>query len=105
MLSQDYLETQRCFGDAETDVMDESEAEEVLLDENAEAKKHKFYMVGGFSVSPDQTRLAYSEDTKGGEKYTLHVKDLQSGKELLSKPIPVSGNLQNVYQHMLFKNA
>lgn len=28
-------------------------AEEVLLDENEEAKKHKFYMVGGFEESPD----------------------------------------------------
>lgn len=28
-------------------------AEEVLLDENAEAKRYKFYMVAGFEESPD----------------------------------------------------
>jgi protease II len=28
-------------------------AEEVLLDENEEAKRHTFYMVAGFEVSPD----------------------------------------------------
>ena len=28
-------------------------AEEVLLDENAAAKRHEFYMVGGFEVSPN----------------------------------------------------
>ena len=28
-------------------------AEEVLLDENEEAKRHSFYMVSGFEVSPD----------------------------------------------------
>ena len=32
---------------AETDEMDESLPEVVLLDENAEAAKHSFYMVGG----------------------------------------------------------
>lgn len=31
--------------------MDASLAEEVLLDENAQAQKHSFYMVRGFEVS------------------------------------------------------
>ncbi len=50
----------------ETDVMDESLPEEILLDENAEAEKHSFYMVGSFEVSPDQQLLAWAEDTVGG---------------------------------------
>ena len=33
--------------------MDESSPEEVLLDENVEAAKSEFYMVGGFEVSPN----------------------------------------------------
>lgn len=33
--------------------MDESIPEEILFDENVEAARHKFYMVGGFEVSPD----------------------------------------------------
>lgn len=37
----------------EGDAMDTSIPEEVLLDENEEAAKYEFYMVGGFEVSPD----------------------------------------------------
>ena len=66
-----------------------SEAEEVLLDENAEAAKHTFYMVGALETSPDHKLLAYAEDTTGGEKYTLHVRELATGKELLKTPIKV----------------
>ena len=36
-----------CVWRAEADVMDESLPEQILLDENAEAAKHSFYMVGG----------------------------------------------------------
>ena len=35
---------------AEDDDMDASLQEEVLLDENAQAQKHSFYMVRGFEV-------------------------------------------------------
>lgn len=67
--------------------MDESSPEEVLLDENAEAKGHAFYMVGGFEVSPNHKLLAYGVDTTGNEKFTLHVKELATGRELLARPI------------------
>jgi oligopeptidase B len=69
--------------------MDTSLPEEVLLDENAEAKPYKFYSVGGTEVSPNHKLLAYAVDTVGGEKYTLHVRNLATGKELLSRPIEV----------------
>lgn len=38
---------------AEADTLDQSQPEEILLDENEEAKRHSFYMVGGFEVSPN----------------------------------------------------
>eukprot|EP00879_Flechtneria_rotunda_P031341 GHRR01034226.1.p1 GENE.GHRR01034226.1~~GHRR01034226.1.p1 ORF type:complete len:476 (+),score=159.51 GHRR01034226.1:242-1669(+) len=65
--------------------------EEVLLDENKRKQqgKHKFYMVGCCETSPDQKLLAWTEDTKGGEKYTLHIRDLSNGKELID-PIPMT---------------
>lgn len=44
--------------------------------------------MGGFSVSPDDRRLAYGVDTKGNEMFTLHVKDLATGLPLLARPIP-----------------
>lgn len=56
---------------AEDDVMDESAPEEVLLDENEEAKNHSFYSVGGFEVSHDHARLAWAVDTKGNERCVL----------------------------------
>lgn len=74
----------------ETDTMDESpdsSPEEILLDENAEAVGHDFYMTSAMRVSPDSSLLAYGVDTKGNEMYTLHVKDLSTGKDILSSPI------------------
>ncbi len=70
--------------------MDESQPEEVLLDENAEAARFDFYMVGGLEPSPNHKLLAYAEDTSGNEKYTLHVKDIGSDREMLKEPIKVT---------------
>ncbi|PRW44843.1 prolyl endopeptidase-like isoform A [Chlorella sorokiniana] len=72
---------------SEADAMDESIPEEVLLDENEEAKRYSFYMVAGFEESPDHKLVAWGEDTSGNEKYTLRVRDIATGKDLLTKPI------------------
>ncbi|KAG2423507.1 hypothetical protein HXX76_015255 [Chlamydomonas incerta] len=82
---------------AETDVLDEKEPEEVLLDENARKAGLgvAYYSVSGCETSPDQRLYAWAEDTVGGEKYTLHVKDLASGAELTRGGIPgMSGNFE-----------
>jgi oligopeptidase B len=60
--------------------------EQVLLDHDALAEGHTFYSVGGVTVSPDGTLLAYSTDTVGNERYVLEVKDLGTG-ELISDRI------------------
>ena len=62
-------------------------AEEILLDENEQAGGHKYFRVGVFQVSPDQNMLAWSEDTTGGEKYTVYFKNLKNG-EILEDQIP-----------------
>ena len=54
--------------------------EEVLLDLDALAEGHEFFALGGSSVSPDGTRLAYSADVVGDERYTIRVKDLATGE-------------------------
>jgi len=59
--------------------------EEVLLDHDALAEGHAFYSVGGASVSPDTTLLAYSTDTVGDERYVLQVKDLTTGNLLADR--------------------
>ena len=61
--------------------------EEVMLDVNELAEGHDFYQVGNWKVSPDQTLLAYVEDTVGRRQFTLRVKDLGGG-ETLSVQIP-----------------
>lgn len=64
--------------------------EEVLLDLDALADGHEFFSLGGSSVSPDGTMLAYSTDVVGDERYTIRVKDLGSGTHL---PDEVAGVL------------
>jgi oligopeptidase B len=61
--------------------------EEVLLDGNALAEGHEFFALGTFDVSPDGRRLAYSTDFSGDERFTLRVKDLQTG-DVLPDQIP-----------------
>jgi len=54
-------------------------AEQVIFDQNAEAKGRKFFSLGGFEVSPDHNLLALLVDTTGYEDFTLRVKDLRTG--------------------------
>lgn len=63
------------------------DGEQTLLDANAAAQEHEFYALGAFSVAEDGSRLAWSEDTAGDERFTVHVKDLTTG-ELLADRIP-----------------
>jgi len=56
--------------------------EEILLDQNTLAAAHTYFRVGVSAVSPDHRLLAYSVDTCGGEEFTLHIKDLTTGKLL-----------------------
>jgi oligopeptidase B len=55
---------------------DADAAEQVLLDENAEAKGHDYFALGAYDVSPEHRWLAWSSDVDGGEEYTLHFRDL-----------------------------
>ena len=57
-------------------------AEEVIFDQNAEAKGRKFFSLGGFEVSPNHALLAILVDTTGYEDFTLRVKNLATGKYL-----------------------
>jgi oligopeptidase B len=61
--------------------------EEIMLNVNEMAKGYEFYNVGGLSVSPDNTILAYSEDTLSRRIYTLKFKNLETG-EMLKDEIP-----------------
>ena len=70
--------------------------EEILLDQNALAEGKTFCSVSAFKVSPDGTKLAYSVDLDGNEVYTIHIKDLASGKEYAES---ISNTYGSVYFH------
>lgn len=53
--------------------------EEILLDLNQLAAGLDFFSLGAFEISDDAQLLAYTTDTTGMRRYTLHVKDLKSG--------------------------
>ncbi|HBY64388.1 MAG TPA: oligopeptidase B, partial [Solibacterales bacterium] len=57
-------------------------AEQVMLDANLLAAGRKYFRIGVFKVSPDQTLLAYSTDHEGDEVYTLRFRDLGTGADL-----------------------
>ena len=61
---------------------DDKAPEEVLLDQNQLAAGHQFFAIGALAVSPNDNLLAYTTDTNGYRQYTLHVKDLKTGKLL-----------------------
>ena len=50
-----------------------------ILDEPALAEGSDYFNLGGLDISPNGRYLAYTTDTDGSERYSLHVKDLESG--------------------------
>jgi len=67
--------------------------EEMLLDLNELADGHDFFSLGGSSMSLDDTRLAYSTDTTGDERYTVRIKELASGDLLDDEVTGVLGGV------------
>jgi oligopeptidase B len=56
------------------------DGEEILLDGNQLAGDLPFFALGTFDVSPDGRLLAYSTDYTGNERFTLRVRNLESGE-------------------------
>lgn len=56
--------------------------EEIMLNVNEMAKGHSYFQVSGLDVSEDNRLLAYGVDTVSRRRYTIHFKDLKSGKEI-----------------------
>ena len=52
----------------------------VLLDCNVEAGE-SYFGFGGADHSPDHTLLAWAADRQGSEYYTIHIRDLATGKD------------------------
>jgi len=67
--------------------------EEVMLDGNAMGQGEGYFSLQGVSVSPDTRQLVYGVDKAGRRLYTLHFKDLVTGR-IAAETVPdVTGNL------------
>jgi oligopeptidase B len=60
--------------------------EHIVLDENVKAQAHDYYSIGAFKVSPNNKLVAYAEDTRGDEIYTVYVIDADTG-EYVGQPL------------------
>ena len=61
---------------------DDSEQWSTLLNENTLAAGCEYFRLGALTVSPDGTKLAYSTDTNGSERFTLQVINIATGDAL-----------------------
>jgi oligopeptidase B len=65
-------------------------AEQVLVDENAEAADSEFFALGIYDVSPDHSRLLWACDRNGHEDYELRVRDLATGDDLAERIVDIA---------------
>ncbi len=57
-------------------------AEEILFDVNEMAEGYDYYSLGGLNVSPDNKLIAFGVDTLSRRKYTIQIKNLETGEIL-----------------------
>lgn len=55
---------------------------QVILDIDAEAQKHAYFVAGGTRICPNHRFLAWSADTSGAEFYTLRFRDTQTDADV-----------------------
>ncbi len=54
--------------------------EELIIDVNELAKDFEYYKIQTMKISPDQKLLAYSIDNTGYEKFSIQIKNLETGE-------------------------
>ncbi|BDX38645.1 oligopeptidase B [Tenuifilaceae bacterium CYCD] len=67
--------------------------EEIILDENEVAAGHRYCEVASLDISPDNHILAYGVDTLGRRKFSIHFKDLTTGKLINTKVDNTTGTI------------
>ncbi|XP_068639759.1 uncharacterized protein [Aristolochia californica] len=75
--------------------------EQVILDENVKAKEHNYYNIEAFKVSPNNKLVAYAEDTKGNEIYTVYVIDAETQTTVGKPLVNVTSYLEWAGDHAL----
>ncbi len=71
----------------------ETGEEQIYLNETALAEGHKYFVIGGIDISPDNNVMAYSVDTSGDERYEIKFVDLRTGKALPDTLTDASGGV------------
>lgn len=61
---------------------DDGSADELILDEVALAAGHDYFRLGAISVSNDGSKLAWSVDDNGSERFTARIKVIATGEVL-----------------------
>ena len=56
--------------------------EALILDENALAEGKEYFQLNELSISPDGRLMAYALDDTGSERFTIRVRNLETGQEL-----------------------
>ncbi|TPG40505.1 S9 family peptidase [Sphingomonas koreensis] len=67
--------------------------DQLLLDEPALAEGKEYFRLGAFSVSNDGRLLAYAIDDNGSERFTIRIKNLETGEHL---PEVIPGMLSEI---------
>lgn len=62
--------------------------EQVLLDDNVEAKGHEFFSLGSFDLTADGSTMLYAVDLEGDERYTIRLRDVSGAGRVLDDEIP-----------------
>lgn len=70
-----------------------AETWDVLFDENVAAEGLEYFKLGTLAVSPDGRFMATSADTNGSERYTMTVKNLETGEMLVETLPETSGEV------------
>jgi len=58
-----------------------SSKEEILINVNEMSKGYEYFRIGGIDISPNNKIMAYSIDTISRRLYTVHFKNLETGKK------------------------
>ena len=80
------------------------ETETILLDVNVRAEGQDFYGLGGVTVSPDESMLAFGEDLLSRRMYKIYFKSIESGEFLKDTLEGTDGRLvwANDNQHVFY---
>lgn len=65
--------------------------EEILFDVNEMAEGYEYYSLGGLNVSPDNRLIAFGVDTLSRRKYTIQIKNLETGEILPEQILTTTG--------------